>query len=408
MRIQHPMRSNSIEMTHGRQYTYESVQAQPLRAGFVTFTDAVRDDHRNRNNYRMNGKQEENKFLTLHGAQHTLLWVLFAVVFALSVVLTIKVPDHKVFRDIYLTHFGGDQQLYYAGVTNPLQCIIIGVCLICSSTIVGLMPKSYFNQVYSGVFPVGLLAFQSLALAVHIMMITDLTQSSTMMLTCWSTFALHVVSLLITASIFAYLRFVYNGPDEPADTVNTDAFKSKDIVIQFWLCVAEDLNTIVCYALIMRAFNAQSSMHDDTATFFDVMCVVVIGFLQHIANILMIFHGHLMGATKSTEMVHFIARTRGLIFFMIGLVVVFLYLRITPTYEESFVAIPSHDSLWEILRVLALLSLVSLNTLHSMWYEMRNVSATEDWDSSPMWKLMTTTFIALALTSCVAYDVISA
>jgi uncharacterized membrane protein YkvI len=115
-----------------------------------------------------------------------------------------------------------------------------------------------------------------------------------------------------------------------------------------------------------------------------------------------------MDATKSTEMVHFIARTRGLIFFMIGLVVVFLYLRITPTYEESFVAIPSHDSLWEILRVLALLSLVSLNTLHSMWYEMRNVSATEDWDSSPMWKLMTTTFIALALTSCVAYDVISA
>jgi hypothetical protein len=352
----------------------------------------------------MNGNQVENKFLTLQGAQHTLLWVLFAVVFGLSIFLTIKVPDHKVFSDIYLTHFGGDQQLYYAGVTNPLQCIIIGVCLICSSTIVGLMPKSYFNQVYSGVFPVGLLAFQSLALAVHIMMIMELTQSD-MMLTCWSTFMLHVVSLIITVLIFGYLRFVYNGPDEPAGTVNTDAFKSKDIVIQFWLCVAEDLNTIVCYALIMRAFNAQSSMHDDTATFFDVMCVVVIGFLQHIANVLMVFHGHLMGLAKSTELVHFIARTRGLIFFMIGLVVVFLYLRITPTYEESFVGIPSHDSLWEILRVLALLSLVSLNTLHSMWYEMQNVSATEDWDSSPMWKLMTTTFIALAFSACISYDV---
>jgi len=400
MRIQHPMHSHSFEMTHGRQHAYECVQVQPLRAGMVTFSDADDADHRNRNNYRMDPNQTTDKFLTLQGLQQGLLWLMFAVVFGLSVFLAIKVPDQKVFSDVYLTHFGGDQQLYYAGVTNPLKCIIIALCLICSSTIVGLMPKAYFGQAFSALFPIGLLAFQVFAIFVHGLMIMDLTKSD-MMLTCWSTFGLHIGSLIITCFIFLYLRFGYQEPG----FVENEAFRSKSIVIQFWLCVAEDLNTIVCYALIMRAFNAQSSMHDDTATFFDVACIVVIGFLQHIANVLMLFHGHLMGMTESTEVIHFIARTRGIIFFMIGVVVVFLYLRIAPTYEESLAGISSHDSLWEILRVLALISLVSLNTLHSMWYEMRNVSTTEEWDSSPMWKLMTTALIAVAFSGCIAYDV---
>ena len=263
-----------------------------------------------------------------------------------------------------------------------------------------MQSKAYFGKISSSLYPIGLLAFQALAIAVHGMMISELTQAD-MMLTCWSTFMLHVVSLVITFLIFAYLRYVYVEPGAGSQ----EAFNSKQIVVQFWLCVAEDLNTIVCYALIMRAFNAQSSMHDDAATFFDVVCIVVIGFLQHIANVLMIFHGHLMGTGKETEIVKFIARTRGLIFFMIGVIVVFLYLRITPTYE-MYVRHPYHDSLWEVLRVLALLSLVSLNTMHSMWFEMQNVSKTEGWDSSPMWKLMTTTCIALFFSVFVLYDVV--
>ena len=399
MRIQHPMRSHSFEMTHGRQHAYECVQ--PLRAGIVTFSDTDQADHqKNKNNYRSDTAQTADTFLTVKGLQQALLWVMFLVVLIFGIVLLIRSPDQKVFVDVYLTHFGSDQQLYYAGVTNPLKCIIIGLCLICSSTIVGLMPKSYFNHASSAVLTLGLIAFQVVAIVVHVMMITDLKQSD-MMLTCWSTLGLHIGSLAITILIFLYLRWIYKEAAVSGD----EAFRSKSIVIQFWLCVAEDLNTIVCYALIMRAFNAQSSMHDDTATFFDVSCIVVIGFLQHIAHVLMIFHGHLADTTKGPEIIHFIARTRGLIFFMIGVVVVFLYLRITPTYEESLVSIPSHDSLWEILRVLALISLVSLNTLHSMWYEMRNVGATEEWDSSPMWKLMTTTFIALVFSVCIMYDV---
>lgn len=400
MRIEHPMRSNSIEMTRGRQYTYECVQAQPLQAGFVTFSDGVHDEKsRNRCNYRMTQDQEQNQFWSLQGLQQVILMALFIVVFILSILLLLKVPDNKKFIDVYMTHFGGDQQLYYAGVTNPLRCIIIGVCLICSSMVVGLYPKAYFNSAFQLIFGASLLAFQGLAIAVHGMMYWDLPKAD-VMLTCSSTFGLHLISVILTLLIFVGLRF---SKAEVVDDPKKEAFVSKNIVTQFWLCVAEDLNTIVGFAMIMRAFNAQSHLHDDAAIFFDVMCVVVIGFLQHIANILMVFHGHLMGCAQSTEMVNFIARTRMLIFFMIGLVVVFLYLRITPTYDEALVAISSHDSLWEILRVLALLTLVSLNTLHSMWYEMQNVSETAPWDSSPMWKLMTTTLLALIFSSCIMY-----
>jgi hypothetical protein len=73
------------------------------------------------------------------------------------------------------------------------------------------------------------------------------------------------------------------------------------------------------------------------------------------------------------------------------LIYVFFYLRISPTYEENAMAIP-----YEILRVLALITMVSLNTLHSAWYEFQNSSyRKKSWDTSPTWKLGTLAFIAL-------------
>ena len=170
----------------------------------------------------------------------------------------------------------------------------------------------------------------------------------------------------------------------------------------------EDLNTIVCYAFVVRACDAQSAIHDDSTIFFDVLCIVFLGFLQHVANILMIFHAHIEKHTKLEmkgkteqqktsmqeqldELVTFVARTRLLLFFMIGITVVFFYLRISPTYEENAMAIP-----YEILRVLALITMVSLNTLHSAWYEFQNSSyRKKSWDTSPTWKLGTLAFIAL-------------
>jgi hypothetical protein len=94
---------------------------------------------------------------------------------------------------------------------------------------------------------------------------------------------------------------------------------------------------------------------------------------------------------QSKELMTFIARTRLLLFFMIGVTVVFFYLRISPTYEDNPIAIP-----YEILRVLALITMVSLNTLHSAWYEFQNASNRKNmWDTSPTWKLGALSFIAL-------------
>ena len=182
----------------------------------------------------------------------------------------------------------------------------------------------------------------------------------------------------------------------------------RETIGNFWLCVVEDLNTIVCYAFVVRTCDAQSSIHDDSTTFFDVLCIVFLGFLQHVANILMVFHAHIEKQTELNmkgqpddkkrvthhqleELVTFIARTRLLLFFMIGVTVVFFYLRIAPTYVEYPIAIP-----YEILRVLALITMVSLNTLHSFWFEVQSAhNSKKTWDTSPTWKLGALAFIAL-------------
>ena len=187
----------------------------------------------------------------------------------------------------------------------------------------------------------------------------------------------------------------------------------------FWLCVVEDLNTIVCYAFVVRACDAQSSIHDDSTIFFDVLCIVFLGFLQHVANILMIFHAHIVKHThllmkkakteetkrkmdqQTEDLMTFIARTRLLLFLMIACTVVFFFLRVAPTYEEYTIAIP-----YEVIRVLALITMVSLNTLHSFWFEIQNAYAhRKAWDTSPTWKLGALSFIALVLSIMLMYNV---
>jgi hypothetical protein len=191
----------------------------------------------------------------------------------------------------------------------------------------------------------------------------------------------------------------------------------------FWLCVVEDLNTILCYAFVVLACDAQSSIHDDSTTFFDVLCIVFLGFLQHVANILMIFHAHIekqtelqlkhmpsktqidMDTKKATEvhvqeLITFIARTRLLSFFMMGVTVVFFYLRVAPTYEEYPMTIP-----YEMLRAVALIAMVSLNTFHSLWYEVQNAqNPKKPWDTSPTWKLGALSFIALVFSAMLLYN----
>jgi hypothetical protein len=101
------------------------------------------------------------------------------------------------------------------------------------------------------------------------------------------------------------------------------------------------------------------------------------------------------------ELMTFIARSRLLLFLMIGCTVIFFFLRVAPTYEEYAIAIP-----YEIIRVLALITMVSLNTLHSFWFEIQNAYAhRKAWDTSPTWKLGTLSFIALKFSIMLLYNV---
>jgi cytochrome c biogenesis protein CcdA len=92
-----------------------------------------------------------------------------------------------------------------------------------------------------------------------------------------------------------------------------------------------------------------------------------------------------------------IARSRAIIYFMIGIVIVFFYLRIAPTTEEYALGIP-----YETIRAIAVIMMVSMGTLHSLWFEMRSQSSQgplQSWDTSPAWKLLATASIALVFCS---------
>jgi hypothetical protein len=174
-----------------------------------------------------------------------------------------------------------------------------------------------------------------------------------------------------------------------------------ETVLNFWMCVIEDLNTILCYAFVVRACDAQSAIHDDSTTFFDVTCIVFLGFLQHVANILMVFHTHAekQGILEKTaqkeidEVMLFIARTRMLLFSMIFATLVCFCLRVAPTYEQFSISI-----LYTDIRITAIVTMFLLNTAQSAVFEAQNSIQEvrkQPWDSSPKWKHGALSFIAL-------------
>ena len=62
---------------------------------------------------------------------------------------------------------------------------------------------------------------------------------------------------------------------------------------------------------------------------------------------------------------------------------------------------------YEIFRVLAIITMVSMNTLHSMWYELSNAYGDQrSWQSSPQWKIVTNLFIALVFSALVWTNVV--
>jgi len=421
------MYSNAFEMTQDHQHLYHCVQ--PLEAGHVMFRlDDVTGEKRNRNNFNVT----EGRVYTEEEKEQTIpFWSWFVASFLMVVTIIIGsgvvfglYQNQTAFNDVYLTQFHRDNNaneysIAHAGRINPLVCIIIAISCACSSILVGWQNEYVFGRVTAFILFILTAVLQVLSISLHGIKLFGEGGSSepnTVMLTLYSIFGLHLASTFISFVVIVAFAFLpHDGTTYVRQTWST-----------FWLTVVEDLNTIVCYVFIVCACNAQSGVHDDTSTFFDVVCVVMIGFLQHIANILMIFHGHVQlenqqeaknneekiakgenaipitSPSEIQKIIKVIARTRLLIFFMIGILVVFFYLRITPTYEEFSLGIP-----YEIFRVLAIITMVSMNTLHSMWYELSNAYGDQkSWQSSPQWKIVTNLFIALVFSALVWTNVV--
>jgi len=459
------MYGDVFHQTQVHQHAYECVQ--PLQ-GLITFTDPELDEDGKYTNYHRNNfsteKVDKSKAPEPQ-SWYSVIYAMLAVKLILGFFMLGYMDTQTAYNDIYMTNFqfASSTTTYSvegAGITKPLYCLVIALSLVVFSVVIGLVSsqKYLLDGKVSWLIFIVLLALQAYAFVLHIVMLAQ--QSADLNISCltiWSMLFLHLLAFII--SIIALILLMcqpkssqlqtikeveakneiqlqkYNMEKEAHDQYYKDQkfrelkFESESILTHedifrettgnFWLSVVEDLNTIVCYAFVVRACDAQSSIHDDSTIFFDVMCIVFLGFLQHVANILMIFHAHIdkhsqLETKRATsndkkkkienqtdDLMTFIARTRLLLFLMIGCTVVFFFLRVAPTYEEYAIAIP-----YEVIRVLALITMVSLNTLHSFWFEVQNAYARrKPWDTSPTWKLGALSFIALVFSLMLIYNV---
>jgi uncharacterized membrane protein len=395
----HRLYGDTFDMSQTHQHAYELVQ--PLQAGRITF---VQNTDPYINNLQWKKHKEgapESTFVLL--SWDTIIWLLVLVVTVGCMVLT-GLFDQTAFNEVYLTQFYHQidtvtYSLQYAGKIRPLQYIIAALTCFCSSFIFGWQSNHdiRLNQYLSWGVSLVIVVLQFWGFILHATTLTGNIDVNHIMLSVDSIFFLHLATWFITLVILVYQGY---GIKEEIESEILDQQKT---INMFWITVAEDLNSIVGYVLVVTAFNALSSVHDDSTLFFDVVCVVTIGFLQHVANVLMIFHRHVCVDVPSNlkdderkRIVNTIARSRLIIFFFVGIVVVFFYLRISPTYEAFTLGIP-----YEMLRVLAIITMVSLGTLHSIWYEFRQADEKKEWETSPTWKLVTAAFIALVFSAFV-------
>ena len=394
----HRMYGDTFDTAQTHEHVYECVQ--PLQAGRISFATQKPNDQYV-NNLSLKAHTSEKKTQLVFFSWDTIIWLLIVFVSVGCMVMTFDFKQ-TAFNDVYLTQFLYDinkphqYSLQKAGIIKPLPYLIAALTCFSCSIIVGWQSNNNIrlNRGLSWFVAFLIFLLQVWGVILHGLAAFDKFDIKYIMLSVGSVICLHIATTVITLSVLSYQSCYV--PDEPID----DEQKTTSM---FWLTVAEDLNMIVGYCLVVTAFNALASVHDDTTVFFDVVCIVMIGFLQHIANVLMIFHRHIRIESKVKQneihkIVNVIARSRLLIFFFICAVVVFFYLRISPTYEEFTLGIP-----YEILRVLAVLTMVSIGTFHSMWYELRHAHDTigipKEWETSPTWKLATGALMTLLLSA---------
>jgi hypothetical protein len=393
------MYGNTFEMTQRQDHLYTYVQ--PLEAGKITFTGNDRKTYTNNLTRRDNTVETE-----LQVFWDILILICIAFVTGACIYLSITLATQTAFNDVYLTQFEHKISVNHAETSNhiaykmqpaghikPLPYIIIASLCMCSSIVIGWIsnPDLILNGMWSQVVIFFIVLLQVWVAIFHSINYHNVRDFSYIQLSANAIFWLNLATIIITLLV----TFYQSGFER-----SITGQKQQETVSTFWLTVAEDLNAIVAYVCVVSACNALGSVHDDTTIFFDVVCIVVIGFSQHIANVLMIFHAYTDACDDANNekerqtVVTVIARTRLFIFFIIGVVVVIFFLRISPTYQEFTLGIP-----YEMLRVLAVVIMVSVGTLHSICYELQNATSNwRPWESSPAWKLMISAFVTFIFT----------
>lgn len=330
-----------FQTTQDHQHTYECVQ--PLQ-GLITFGEPKDNEfYRDNLSWKQTQPQRPQPKTASFPDWDYAIYGMLVVKFGMGVFMLFEIDKQTAYNDVYLTNFmpSNHYSTYSvegAGMTNPLYCLLIALSLVIFSVIIGLtQSKKYMFHlgVSFGVLIV-LFVLQGVALGLHIMMLVKLApDSSYYCLTSLSMIILHALTFVLSwwglvqlalapqspqtkrmedkTEMVASSRVTTSSdgatimiePKENQNTVSRDAMKAwtttgltyediqRETFGNFWLCVVEDLNTILCYAFVVRACDAQSAIRDDSTTFFDVLCIVFLGFLQHVSNVLMIFHAHI-------------------------------------------------------------------------------------------------------------------
>jgi hypothetical protein len=160
------------------------------------------------------------------------------------------------------------------------------------------------------------------------------------------------------------------------------------------LCVLQDLNYITGFMFVISTFSAQSGEHDDRIIFLDVVCVLFVGFMQHLSHMSMLLKEQAIGlcedqmkkkladapesqATESIRGPHYEARmmdyifqffstTRAFIFAIIGISVYIFSVRMGPTvFGQDAIANWNASA-----RLFTLLFFVSPSILYDLYYEL--------------------------------------
>jgi hypothetical protein len=161
------------------------------------------------------------------------------------------------------------------------------------------------------------------------------------------------------------------------------------------LCVLQDLNYITGFMFVISTFSAQSGEHDDRTIFLDIVCVLFIGFMQHLSHMSMLLKEQAIGlcedqmkkqkeqkgdidytsdairsfkyeARMMDYIFQFFSTTRAFIFVIIGISVYIFSVRMGPT-----VFVQDAITSWNATaRLFTLLFFISPSIMYDLYYEL--------------------------------------